>query len=335
MSMRRCLLALILALSVLSARSADDPKRMAKYKSEMDRISKSLVVRPLELDKTVVRSGEVLKGSALLVNESQTDFVVPVALGTSGDSILGYEEWYFRKIDAGKKTEPSRRHGLIVRMPEIKSGQQVKLDFWAGEVDPKAENLQSGVYELTVVFADGNRKAVGSSSATFEVINPDYLEPAALLRIRKQEQDKLTAHAKAIYANLKLSEMSIGAATVKRGVVIQASSGLVNLSKVDIVLPDDPVFRMIGKQSVFNKRDAIIGMYQWTVERGGSSVIGAGGSVFLMPRDGVFPSGFEMPLRNAVDTKDLLPGSYDLVLTVRDCAQKVVGVRKQRFRVIN
>lgn len=78
-----------------------------------------------------------------------------------------------------------------------------------------------------------------------------------------------------------------------------------------------------------------IGMTQWTVERGTGAGIPINRVPFAAPHDGVFPSGYVLPLRQDVPTSELSPGAYELVLTVKDCADKVVGVRRQKFRVVN
>jgi hypothetical protein len=332
---RPWIFASVLALLTVDARSAEDPKRIAKYQAEMAKVYKAIEVKPVQLDKTVVKPGEKLKATSALVNKSAEDFVIPPVPGTAADAILGDEDWYLRKLDGNKKSERTRRHGLIVRRTELKAGEEIPLKFWAGEVDPKEENLASGRYEISVDFLSTGNKVVGTAAAVFEVVNPDYVDPAVLGRKRKQEGDKLAAYGKEIFASLRLADLTIGSATVKKGVVLQATSNLVNMSKADVVLPDDPVFRTIGKRATYDKRYAIIGMYQWTVEKGGTTATGAGGAVFEMPKDGVFPAGFEMPFNNSIETKDLPAGQYELVLTIRDCANKVVGVKKQRFRVVN
>lgn len=324
---------LILAPDVLSA---EDPKKaIAKYQAEMAKIYASITVKPVELDKAVVRSGERLKATSALVNNSSSNFVIPPVFGTAADSILGDEDWFIRRLDGGKKTERIRRHGLILRMAEFKAGETLPLTFWAGEVDPKAENLATGKYEISVDLVSTAHKVVGTAAAVFEVVNPDYVEPSVLARKRKQEGDKLEVYGKEIFAKLKLADLTLSTSSVKRGVSVEATCALVNTSKADIPLPDDPVFRTIGKAEKFDKKFAIIGMYQWLVEKGGKTVSGAGGAVFEMPDDGVFPAGHEMPFKNLIDTKDLPPGQYEITLTIRDCGNKVFGVKKQKLRVIN
>lgn len=315
----------------------DDSKRAASYNAEMTRIYKSLSVTPLVLDKNTVNSGEVLKGASSLHVAPGSNFVVPPALGTSEDSILGYEDWFIRRVDGPKKETRSRRHGLIVRKRELVGGDELKLDFWAGEVDPKAENLMSGKYELTVEFTGTNRKVIGSSSAVFLVNNPDYLDPADLAKQRKRRQDKLALHAKQIFGSLQMKEIVIESETVKRGTSVKVGGGLLNTSKSDIILPDDDeTFDHVGRRGNTDKNSAIIGWYQWTVSRaGGGENQGAGGSVFTMPDGAVFPSGHNMEIDNFVATKDLKSGQYEVQLTITDCSGKLFGVKKKKFKVIN
>ena len=328
-------LIVLLILSPIHVVSAQDSKKVARYQAEMAKIYASVSVRPVELDRSVVKSGERLKATAVLENTSALDFVIPPVPGTTADSVLGNEDWYIRRLDGGKKGERVRRHGLILRVPELKAGEKVPLKFTAGEVDPKVENLASGKYEISVDFISTANRVVGSSSAVFEVVNPDFVDPAVLARKRKLDAGKLETYGKEIFAKLKLADMTVSNSTVKRGVAVEATCELVNMTKADVVLPDDPVFRNIGNPDAYSKRNAVIGMYQWMVEKGGATVSGAGGSVFTMPADGVFPAGYKMPMNNSIETRDLPPGQYELTLTVRDCGHKVVGVKKQRFRVIN
>lgn len=66
----------------------EDAKKLSKYQVEMARICKSLSVEPMALDMKVVKSGETLKATSVLVNRSNVDFVIPPGVG--GAAVLGY-----------------------------------------------------------------------------------------------------------------------------------------------------------------------------------------------------------------------------------------------------
>lgn len=108
-------------------------------------------------------------------------------------------------------------------MQEIKAGQQVSLADSGGEINPKDENLPSGRYEISVDFVGSPRKVIGTTTGTFEVVNPDYQDPSTLARNSKVAKEKLSAYARELYSSVKLGELSIGSYSVKKGVVIQAS----------------------------------------------------------------------------------------------------------------
>lgn len=319
--------------AALAAAPGDKTPEVKQRERELDQLCKALKISPITLDRPVVKAGEQLAASCVLENISGADVTLPLSPGAPAGTVprFGGDGWHLRYLDAGGKAgEREYIWGSLIPSRVVKQGE--KLAAYC-HIDPSAQNLRTGNYELTVDFsfsggklADGavvQGRVIGQASARFRVENPNRIADDVIAKQRKQEAADLAAKVKAFYGAAILQPLELSARTVKQGASVEVFSSLKNTSRSEVPCDwVDPV-----------------GKVQWYVDKveGGSVPSGDqrkphAGDVVDIPARKLLP-GQLCQIKTLVPTADLEPGTYEVCLEIQDSTGKLLSSRKTRFKV--
>lgn len=312
-------------------------KAKANYLKDLEKFQKSLTLSPITLEKTDLKAGDVVKPTASLINQTAEELIVPQSPGESASahqSLAGLIHWSLRRKD-GKPVDPTDvpnagKKGVhpyvlflgSVSFSGLKPGGKHELPVW--DIDVNKLNLASGDYEVTASFVtDGSlRKVIATQAAAFTVDNPNAIPAAQVILKRKEEQAIRAAISRQMAATLKLSELTLSNTNVQKGGTLSAGCQLTNPTAKDVSVPPESKY-VLGDQWYLTKLPY---PNQQREPYGGGSRD--------LPDKAGFGAGKSIELSMTVSTNDLEPGSYELAVEVNDIAGVVIGVRKQKFRVV-
>jgi hypothetical protein len=329
----------LLAFSVgTHAAEKDSPSAKAKYLKELEKFQKAVTLSPIKLEKAALKAGDVIKPTASLVNQTPEELIVPQAPGDPLDarkSMVGRVHWSLRRKD-GKPVDPtddssvgkkaSKPHVLFygsVALSKLKPGEHHPLPVW--DINVTNQNLASGDYEVVLDFTTDEFpfKSLATQVAAFSVDNPNAIPPAQVAQKRKEAQALRLSISRQLMSSLRLGDLSLSNTNVQKGGIITAGCQLRNPTAKDLPIPSE-----------FSK-DALTTQWYLTKQpypNGHREPLGGG--LMNLPDENSFGAGKVVEVTCTISTNNLDLGNYEVAVAVTDVANTLIGLRKQKFRVV-
>lgn len=320
------------------AAETPSPRDKARMSSEAQIFYSSLALSSIQLSKTSLGSQDSVLPACSLVNRSSKEIVAPSSGEQSGSlrESVGMVEWALRRKDGKPFASYGYGYGTnregqfilfrgIVVISTLKPGEAHKLPAW--EIDVTKLNLASGSCEITVQFIPISSvrtfPKLVAGPVGFTVDNPLALTPAQVAQKRKDEMARRATLSRQVLSALRLSEMTLSISTIPKGGTLSAACRLSNPSDKNLVIPEEFSKQALCEQWYLTKQPAKGGVRD-----------PYGGGLLSLPEEGSFGAGKSMDISLNISTSQLEIGTYEVAVEVTDVSNAVIGLRKQKFKVV-
>lgn len=307
-----------------------------QYVKAVEKLSKSLTLTPLVLSESKIGPGGIIDVYCSLVSASSKELTMPkrpppfvpgaasaiTTKNSTQNTDFCRQVWGVRR-KGGRQMVSSSSSG--VSFDVIRPGDKMEL---TNRILYDNLKLSPGEWEvvLSCVSPTGG-KILYTRTASFTVVNAKSSASGQDSNKSTQSESEIhNAILKKLIPALRLGDVTLSSASVKRGSDLTAGCRLVNSTSKDIEFELPP-----GLPSGY-----FILMENWHVRRlpeENERIQPLGGDNHRAPGGKSFRAGDAIEFKKVVSTADLEPGSYELVLEVRSFTKFYFAQRRQRFRV--
>jgi hypothetical protein len=295
-------------------------------------IYKNLQLSPLTLNRQILAPNSNIQVSVAFVSTAKAEMAVPeLSKGYNGGGhIIGFGAWHVKRVDKpaptpkaqspfGEKTGP----GFVIRIAKLRPGENSRLESFLDSgpptypfghtLDLRRLNLESGEYELTLVFS-GVTKCTLTSSARFQVDNPDQAQPKSAQKDAADGRPKGADQAgKAFYGLLRYGKVETTPERIRLGLPFAASCRVTLGAGAPVLVPPSIT------SSYFEGNPMIAIADYYFMRKGETQKFHLGSVPINTKTPGKVMPGetFECLLDVNADKFKLLPGAYELILEIR------------------
>ena len=331
----RILVLLCAALFLLPVSAPAQNQLARSEQASLNAIYKYLKLSPLTLDKPILGPDQTIRITAALVSSATKEMEVPeLSKGYNGGGhIIGAIAWYVKRVDKRGATKKSlggfgEKSGLsiVARMSKIVPGDNAQLESLmqsgtgnfplSHTLDLKRLNLDSGDYELTLVFT-GVTKFTLTSMTRFQVDNPTQTKPSAA-QPRADDGSKGTDQAgKAFYALFKYDKIEIFPEKIQVGLPFTAMCKVTANTTAPVTIPTN-ISTSLHRRST-GTTIAVVDYYFLRKGDANRLQFHLGTATIDSKLPGIIMPGesFGCLLDVSADKFKLLSGTYDLILEIR------------------
>lgn len=326
---------LVFEATVRSANAAEPPaaRTWEKYNKEIEVFHRSIELTPLSLSKQLIGAGDAVIVSCSFVNKGNAELIPPLPPAPPPGSDAPRDRiaqiaverkichlaWALRRKD-DKASALALSNGSVM-VASLRPGEKIVV---SQIISADNLNLRSGEWDVTLTcIAPTGGKVLFSRTAVLRVANPQALSEGQMAQKRKREVELTSTASRQLLAGLRMGELTLSNQNVVKGAELSASCRLANPSAKDIVVPSELAERVFYEQWYLTKQ---------TVGQGRREPYG--GALLPLPGENSFAAGKFMDVSTKISTRELEPGTYEVVLEVKTCDEVLIGTRKQKFKVV-
>jgi len=298
----------------------------------LNAIYKKLQLSPLTLSNQVLSPDANIKVSVAFVSTARTEMALPeLSKGFNGGGhIIGYGSWHVKRVGKPAPTPKGQNPfgemigvRYVIRIAKLLPGENNQLESLSKDgppsypfgytLDLKRLNLESGEYELTLVFS-GVTKCMLTSTARFQVDNPAQTKPKPDQKGVADGRSKGVDQAgKAFYALLKHGKIETTPERIRLGLPFTATCRVTVNTTAPVTVPPSIA-------SSYSEGNPMIAIADYYFQKKGEAQrfhVGAASIKSNTPGKVMPGETFDCLLDVNADKFKLLPGAYELILEIR------------------